>query len=87
MELPEQLSAAFVAAIEEDGERLVDELNQLQQMPQVKCNDKHADDPTSCPTHVEAARLLRAKVLAQHGSAGCLAKAHEALAAKAAPAR
>jgi hypothetical protein len=119
-ESPEELSEAFTAAIEEDGERLVEALELLEQMPQVrllpnsvfdrarppgsvaqqrgvivklrcckkpfdqKCNEKDANDPTSCPTHVEAALLLRAKVLKQHGSAQCLAKANEATAAEAA---
>jgi hypothetical protein len=44
-----------------------------------KCNEFEADDPRACPTHLEAARLLRAKVQAKHGSAECLAKARAAL--------
>ena len=35
-----------------------------------KCNELTGD--TACPTHVEAARRLRAKVAEQHGSAACL---------------
>ena len=38
-----------------------------------KCNDLTGD--AACPTLVEAARMLRAKVEKQHGSAACLAKA------------
>ena len=34
----------------------------------------------ACPTHVEAARRLRAKVAEQHGSAACLEKAEQKLA-------
>jgi hypothetical protein len=49
-----------------------------------KCNDYMDGDPRACPTHFEAARLLRAKVEEKHGSAECLAKAREALAAEAA---
>ena len=44
-----------------------------------KCNEYASDDPRACPTHVEAARLLRAKVLDKHGAAECLAKARAAL--------
>ena len=43
-----------------------------------KCNDLTGD--AACPTHVEAARLLRAKVAKQHGSDACLAKAQQKLA-------
>ena len=43
-----------------------------------KCNDLMGD--AACPTHVEAARRLRAKVAEQHGSAACLAKAEQKLA-------
>eukprot|EP00966_Prymnesium_polylepis_P112265 2597038-Prymnesium_polylepis.1 len=46
-----------------------------------KCNA--LTDEKACPTHVEAARLLRAKVQEKHGSAECVAKAREALAAEA----
>ena len=49
-----------------------------------KCNYYDCEDPRACPTHVEAARLLRAKVQAKHGSAECLAKACEAMAVEAA---
>ena len=42
-----------------------------------KCNDVTGD--AACPTHVDAARLLRAKVAEQHGSATCLAKAAQKL--------
>jgi hypothetical protein len=120
VELPEELPAAFTAAAEQDGQRLVEEMDLLEQMPQVrltassifdrakppgskaqqrgvivtlrcckkqldqKCNEKDATDATACPTILDAARLLRAKVAAQHGSAECLAKAQEAMAAEAA---
>ena len=51
-----------------------------------KCNDYGTENPKACPSHVEAARILRAKVELKHGSAECQAKAHEALAAEAADA-
>ena len=43
-----------------------------------KCNELTGD--AACPTHVEAARRLRAKVAEQHGSAACLEKAEQKLA-------
>ena len=43
-----------------------------------KCNELSGD--AACPTHVEAARMLRAKVVKQHGSAACLARAEQKLA-------
>ena len=43
-----------------------------------KCNN--STDASACPTHVEAARMLRAKVTKQHGSAACLARAEQKLA-------
>lgn len=44
-----------------------------------KCNDLSGEK--ACPTHVEAARLLRRKIEAQHGSPECLAKARGAVGA------
>ena len=102
-ELPEALEAAMAV----DGERLMEELRLLEEMPQVrlvpssvfdrakppgskpqlrgvscklrccrmpcevKCNA--LTDDRACPTHVEAARMLRAKVQEKHGSAECVA--------------
>ena len=43
-----------------------------------KCNDRTGD--AACPTHVEAARMLRSKIAEQHGSAACRAKAEQTLA-------
>ena len=43
-----------------------------------KCNELTGD--AACPTHVEAARRLRAKVAEQHGSAACLENAEQKLA-------
>ena len=43
-----------------------------------KCNGLTGD--AACPTHVEAARMLRAKVAEKHGSPACLAKAEQKLA-------
>ena len=112
-ELPEALEAAMAV----DGERLMEELRLLEEMPQVrlvpssvfyrakppgskpqlrgvscklrccrmpcevKCNA--LTDDRACPTHVEAARMLRAKVQEKHGSAECVAKTHAAHAADA----
>ena len=45
-----------------------------------KCNDKTGEE--ACPSHVEAVMMLRAKVVQQHGSEACLAKAREKLAAE-----
>ena len=45
-----------------------------------KCNDLAGDK--ACPTVLEAARQLRAKVESEHGSEACLAKAREKLAAE-----
>eukprot|EP00966_Prymnesium_polylepis_P077616 1798328-Prymnesium_polylepis.1 len=36
VELPEELPAAFTAAAEQDGERLIEEMELLEQMPQVR---------------------------------------------------
>ena len=47
----------------------------------VKCNGRSG--PGACATHADAARLLREKVAAKHGSEACLAKARQA--AEAAP--
>ena len=44
----------------------------------MKCNDLTGD--RACPTHVEAARMLRAKVVEKHGSEECVAKARQNLA-------
>ena len=113
----EELPAALRAAIAADGERLLEQLRLLEQMPQVrlvpssifdratppgsnpqlrgvscklrcckggidqKCNASTGEN--ACPTHVEAAQLLRAKVMAKHGSAECIAKAQASLAAEA----
>ena len=49
--------------------------------PSQKCNALTGEK--ACPTHVEAAQLLRAKVMAKHGSAECIAKAQASLAAEA----
>jgi len=43
-----------------------------------RCNDLTGDK--ACPTHVEAARMLRAKVVEKHGSEECAAKARQKLA-------
>ena len=43
-----------------------------------RCNDLTGDK--ACPTHVEAARMLRAKVVEKHGSEECVAKARQNLA-------
>ena len=43
-----------------------------------KCNDMTGD--AACPTHVEAARMLRAKVIMQHGTESCVARAQQKLA-------
>ena len=43
-----------------------------------RCNDLTGDK--ACPTHVEAARKLRAKVVEKHGSEECVAKARQKLA-------
>ena len=46
-----------------------------------KCNDLAGEK--ACPTVVEAAQFLRAKVDKEHGSESCLARAHEKLTAQA----
>ena len=43
-----------------------------------KCNNLAGD--AACLTHVDAARMLRAKVVREHGSAACLARAEQKLA-------
>ena len=48
-----------------------------------KCNDKLGTD--ACPTHADAARLLRAKVTTRHGSVECVERAQQARAAEGAP--
>ena len=48
--------------------------------PGVKCNDKSG--PGACPTHVEAARQLRANVARDHGSEACLEKARQSRASQ-----
>ena len=114
----ESLPPTAAAAMAADGERLLEEVRLLEQMPQVrllpkgifdyakpagtvprqrgivvklscckttidqKCNSLPDSNPKACPTHVEAARLLRAKVQTTHGSAGCLV-AHAERAAQA----
>jgi hypothetical protein len=45
-----------------------------------KCNDIFGDK--ACPTVLEAARYLRAKVEKEHGSEACVAKAREKLTAE-----
>ena len=106
----DELPPAWAAAMAAAGDELLQEVSQLEEMPQVepmtgrslfdrakpagskaqlrgviirvsccgvqvdqKCNDKTTDD--ACPTHIDAVRLLRAKVQAKHGSADCIAKA------------
>ena len=113
-ELPEAFPEALNAAMAADGERLVEQLRLLEQMPQVrlmpsgifdrakppgsnpqlrgifcklrccsgmvdqKCNA--LTNEKACPTHVEAAELLREKVLKKHGSTACLEKARAVMA-------
>ena len=43
----------------------------------VKCNELQGEQ--ACPTHLEAARALRLKVMRLHSSAACLEMANEAL--------
>lgn len=42
-----------------------------------KCNE--LDDERACPTHVDAARCLRSKIMKLHGSPECLEKAQQSL--------
>ena len=113
----EELPAALNAAMATNGERLMQQLMLLQQLPQVRlvpssvfdrakppgsnpqlrgvscklrCCNKYIDQKcnalngeNACPTHVEAAEMLRTKVLEKHGSGECMAKAQATLAAEA----